>query len=118
VQVTVLAVVHPFHEENGFAPELAVAGAVRVTVVPESYVRVKLVAPFPLPVASLGDTVIATPLEGLVESTVSTQVTGAGVPPPPPPQADSSTLSPAPIQIAVFRTKVLISGSPGITRSH
>jgi hypothetical protein len=35
-------------------------------------VRVKLVVPFPAPVTSLGETVIATPLEGLVEFTVST----------------------------------------------
>jgi hypothetical protein len=66
----VLALVHPLHEENGFP--LTVAGAVRVTVAPESYVRVKLVVPFPSPLTSLGETVIATPLEGLVEFTVST----------------------------------------------
>jgi hypothetical protein len=70
VQVTVLALVHPLHEEKAFP--LAVAGAVRVTAVPESYVRVKLVVPFPSPLTSLGETVIATPLEGLVEFTVST----------------------------------------------
>jgi hypothetical protein len=70
LQVSVLALVHPLHEENGFP--LAVDGAVRVTAVPESYVRVKLVVPFPWPLASLGETVIPTPLEGLVESTVRT----------------------------------------------
>jgi hypothetical protein len=70
LQVSVLTLVHPVHEENGFP--LTVAGAVRVTAVPESYVRVKLVVPFPAPVTSLGETVIATPLEGLVEFTVST----------------------------------------------
>jgi hypothetical protein len=70
VQVTVLALVHPLHEENGFP--LAVAGADRVTVAPESYVRVKLVVPFPSLLTSLGETVIATPLEGLVEFTIST----------------------------------------------
>jgi hypothetical protein len=69
VQVSVLAVVHPVHAEKGFP--LAVAGAVSVTEVPESYVRVKLVVPLPLPLTSLGVTVIATPLEGLVEFTVS-----------------------------------------------
>jgi hypothetical protein len=70
LQVTVLAVVHPVQEENGFP--LAVAGAVRVTAVPESYVRVKLVEPFPAPLTSLGETAIAAPLEGLVEFTVRT----------------------------------------------
>jgi hypothetical protein len=70
LQVSALAFVHPLHEANGFP--LAVAGAVRVTAVPESYVRVKLVEPFPAPVTSLGETVIATPLEGLVEFTVRT----------------------------------------------
>jgi hypothetical protein len=70
LQVTVLALVHPLHAEKGFP--LAVAGAVRVTVAPESYVRVKLVLPFPALLTSLGETVIATPLEGLVEFTVST----------------------------------------------
>jgi hypothetical protein len=66
----VLVPLQPLHEENAFP--LAVAGAVRVTVASESYVRVKLVVPFPLLLTSLGETVIATPLEGLVESTVST----------------------------------------------
>jgi hypothetical protein len=70
LQVSVLALVHPAHEANGFP--LAVAGAVRVTAAPESYVRVKLVVPFPLLLTSFGETVIATPLEGLVEFTVST----------------------------------------------
>jgi hypothetical protein len=69
LQVSVLALVHPVHEEKAFP--LAVAGAVRVTAAPESYVRVKLVVPFPWPLASLGETVIGTPLEGLVEFTVS-----------------------------------------------
>jgi hypothetical protein len=69
VQVSVLALVHPLHEEKVFP--LAVTGAVRVTVAPESYVRVKLVVPFPAPLASLGETVMGTPLEGLVEFTVS-----------------------------------------------
>jgi hypothetical protein len=66
----VLVPLHPVHPESGFP--LAVAGAVRVTVAPESYVRVKLVEPFPAPLTSVGETVIATPLEGLVESTVRT----------------------------------------------
>jgi hypothetical protein len=70
LQVTVLALVHPDQEEKLFP--LAVVGAVKVTAVPESYVRVKLVVPFPLLLTSLGETVIATPLEGLVESTVRT----------------------------------------------
>jgi hypothetical protein len=70
LQVSVLALVHPLHEENGFP--LAVVGAVRVTAVPESYVRVKLVVPFPSLLTSLGVTDIATPLAGLVELTVRT----------------------------------------------
>jgi hypothetical protein len=70
LQVSALALAHPLHEANGFP--LAVAGAVRVTVAPESYVRVKLVVPFPAPLTSLGETVMATPLEGLVEFTVRT----------------------------------------------
>jgi hypothetical protein len=68
LQLMVLALVHPLHEANGFP--LAVAGAVKVTAAPESYVRVKLVVPFPLLLTSLGETVMATPLEGLVEFTV------------------------------------------------
>jgi hypothetical protein len=64
----VLVPLHPVHPESGFP--LAVAGAVRVTAIPESYVRVKPVVPFPWPLTSLGETVIATPLEGLVEFTV------------------------------------------------
>jgi hypothetical protein len=36
VHVTVLALAHPLQEENGFPPDVAVAGAVRVTAVPES----------------------------------------------------------------------------------
>jgi hypothetical protein len=70
LQVTVLALVHPDQEEKLFP--LAEVGAVRVTAVPEAYVRVKLVLPFPLLLMSLGETVMATPLEGLVESTVRT----------------------------------------------
>jgi hypothetical protein len=111
LQVSVLALVHPVHEAKGFP--LAVVGAVRVTAAPESYVRVKPVVPFPAPVTSLGETVIATPLEGLVEFTVSTSVTGGGgVPPPPPPQqADSNTLRPIPIQTAAFHPKAFMSAS-------
>jgi hypothetical protein len=60
----------PLHAEKAFP--LAVAGADRVTVAPESYVRMKLVVPFPSLLTSLGETVIATPLEGLVEFTIRT----------------------------------------------
>jgi hypothetical protein len=70
VQVTVLAEVQPVHEEKVLLPE--VAGAVSVTVVPELYVRVKLDVPFPALLLSAGETVMATPLAGLVESTVRT----------------------------------------------
>ena len=69
LQVTVLEVVQPVHDEKMFAPE--VAGAVRTTEVPELYIRVKLVEPLPLPLLSAGKTAIATPLAGLDESTVS-----------------------------------------------
>jgi len=40
-------------------------------------VRVKLVVPLELPLLSVGDTVIATPLEGATEFTVSVYVTAA-----------------------------------------
>jgi hypothetical protein len=70
LQVSALALVHPLHEEKAFP--FAVAGAARVTAVPESYVRVKLVVPSPALLLSMGETVIDTPLEGLVEFTVST----------------------------------------------
>jgi hypothetical protein len=59
----------PVQEENVFAPE--VAGAVSVTLVPELYVRVKLVLPEVLPLLSAGLTPIATPVEGFMEFTVS-----------------------------------------------
>jgi hypothetical protein len=36
VHVTVLELEHPLQEENGFPPDVAVAGAVSVTDVPES----------------------------------------------------------------------------------
>ena len=72
VQVVVLTLVHPLQEENGFPPVVAVAGAVSVTEVPELYVRVKPVEPLPTLLASLGEAVMVTPLEGLVEFTVST----------------------------------------------
>jgi hypothetical protein len=70
LQVTVLALVHPLHAENVFP--LTVPGAVTVTAAPKSYVRVKLVVPAPALLTSLGETLIVTPLEGLVEFTVST----------------------------------------------
>jgi hypothetical protein len=69
VQVTVLADVHPVHEEKVLLPDEA--GAVSVTEVPELYVRVKLVLPFVALLLSAGETVMATPLAGLVEFTVS-----------------------------------------------
>jgi hypothetical protein len=70
VQVTVLAEVQPVHEEKVLLPE--VEGAVKVTEVPELYVRVKLVVPLAALLLSAGETVMATPLAGLVESTVRT----------------------------------------------
>jgi len=74
--VVVVAVVQPVHEEN--ALPLDVPGAVRVIAVPELYVRVKLVVPLLALLLSAGDTPMATPLEGLVESTVSVYVVEAG----------------------------------------
>jgi hypothetical protein len=71
-QVTVLEVVHPVQDENALPP--AEAGAVSVTVVPGAYVRVKLVLPLDALLMSAGETLIETPLAGLVELTVSTQV--------------------------------------------
>jgi hypothetical protein len=55
-----------------------VAAAVSVTLVPELYVRVKLVLPLPPPLLSAGKTPIATPLAGFAEFTVRLYVTGAG----------------------------------------
>jgi hypothetical protein len=69
VQVVPLALVQPVQEENVFVPE--VAGAVSVTVAPESYVRVNEVLPDVLPFTSAGETPIATPLAGVAESIVS-----------------------------------------------
>jgi hypothetical protein len=70
VQVTVLAVVQPVHEEKVLP--LAVDGAVSVTELPESYVRVKLVVPLVELLLSAGVTPMDTPLDGFVELTVST----------------------------------------------
>jgi hypothetical protein len=47
-------------------------GTVRVTDVPEQYVRVILVVPFPALLTSPGEMAVATPLEGLDEFIVST----------------------------------------------
>ena len=82
VHVVLAAEVQPAQEEKLL--ELAVLGAVSVTEVPESYVRVKLVLPLPRPELSAGETLIATPLAGVVEFTVSVFRTG-GVPKPLPP---------------------------------
>jgi len=60
---------HPVHPDKLFLPEAA--GVVRVTVVPAAKVRVKLVVPLLAPLLSVGVTVIATPLDGLVELTES-----------------------------------------------
>jgi hypothetical protein len=74
--VRVLVDVQPVHEEKVLPPELA--GAVKVTVVPELYVRVKLVEPLAALLLSAGETVMATPLAGSTESTVRTEVIGGG----------------------------------------
>jgi hypothetical protein len=70
LQVTVVDVHPPLQETNVLPP--ALAGAVRVTDVPELYVRVKLVLPLAAPLLSAGETVMVAPLAGVVESTVST----------------------------------------------
>jgi hypothetical protein len=70
LQVTALTVVHPLQEEKVLVP--MDVGAVSVTAVPALYVRVKLVEPLPAPLLSLGVTVMATPLAGVAELTVST----------------------------------------------
>jgi hypothetical protein len=70
VQTAALTEVQPVHEENVLLPD--VEGAVSVTAAPELYVRVKLVVPLVAPPLSAGNTVMATPLEGLAEFTVST----------------------------------------------
>jgi hypothetical protein len=70
VHVVVVALVQPVQELNLLLD--AVLGAVSVTEVPELYVRVKLVEPFPALLLSLGDTVMATALFGFEEFTVST----------------------------------------------
>jgi hypothetical protein len=76
-------------------------------------VRVNPVVPWLAPLASAGDTPMATPLAGLCEFTVNTYVVGGVVvvvllPLPPPPHAEISTLSPL-IQIAVFQPENLIA---------
>ena len=69
LHVAVVVEVHPDQEEKVLEP--AVAGAVSVTAAPALYVRVKLVEPLLALLLSLGVTVIATPLVGLAELTVS-----------------------------------------------
>jgi hypothetical protein len=69
VQVWPLALVQPAHEEN--ALPLAVAGAVRVNVSPAGPVSVKLVVPVEMTLLREFPTEIATPLDGLMELTVS-----------------------------------------------
>jgi len=64
---------------------------VSVTLVPDVYVRVKVVDPVVAPLASAGDTLIDTPDEGLAESTVRTYVVG----PWPPPGLPETPLHPA-----------------------
>ena len=112
LQVTVVDVHPPLHEEKAFPPD--VVGAVSVTDVPASYVRVKLVLPFATLLISAGETVIATPLAGVAEFTVSTYVVVGGVVVllPPPPQAVINRLSPIPIQSAARRLKSVMPMLP------
>ncbi len=70
VQVVPATESQPLQEEK-VLPLGAVAGAVRVTLVPWLYTRLKGVEPFPCPLISTGLRVMDTPLEGLVELTVS-----------------------------------------------
>ena len=59
---------HPVHEPKLFPP--AVAGAVSVTLVPETYVRLSGLDPLESPCESDGDALTATPLAGFVVATV------------------------------------------------
>jgi hypothetical protein len=103
LQVSVLAVVHPVHALKVSLPEAA--GAVKVTAVPASYIRVKLAVPFPEPLLSAGVTAIATPVAGSAVFTVSTYDVGGGgvivVVPPLPPQAVKKRPNPNPRHCAI-----------------
>jgi hypothetical protein len=59
---------HPVHVPKLFP--LTVAGAVSVTLVPETYVKLSGLDPFESPRVSSGDALIATPLAGFVVATV------------------------------------------------
>ena len=69
LQLTVLVVVHPDHEEKLLLP--AVFGAVRPTGVPDEKVAVKLVVPLVTRPVRESPYEITTPLAGFVEFTVS-----------------------------------------------
>jgi hypothetical protein len=69
VQVVPLADEQPVHDEK--APYPTVAGADSVTVVPAGYLSAKLVLPPIKWLWSAGDAVMATPVDGFVELTVS-----------------------------------------------
>ena len=58
---------HPVHEPKLFP--LAVAGAVNVTLVPETYVRLSGLDPLESPCESVGVALMATPLAGFVVAT-------------------------------------------------
>jgi hypothetical protein len=68
VHVKPLVDVHPVHDPKTLDP--AIEGAVRLTLVPLLYIRVKLVLPELLPLLSTTETPMPTPLAGLVELTV------------------------------------------------
>ena len=61
--------VHPLQDRKG-SPLAAEPGAVNVTWVPATYVSVRFVVPLFTLFLSAGNAAIATPLLGLVESTV------------------------------------------------
>lgn len=77
VQVAPFELPQPDHDENVLAP--AVPGAVRDTEVPALYVRTKPVLPEDRALLSAGEALMATPLAGVDELTVSEYVwTGGG----------------------------------------
>jgi hypothetical protein len=110
LHVKLLVVVHPVQEEKLLPP--AVAGAVSVTAAPDLYVRVKADDPLVAPLLSAGVTVMATPLLGVAESTVSTKLDGGGGVLVPPPQAVSARLSPVAIKVAAFQPWLFIQYLP------
>ena len=76
--------------------------------------RVKVALPFAAPFLSAGDTVIPTPVVGLMEFTVRVKVEGGGgvLDPPPPPQAVNTVARLTATQSAAIWCKFFILFSP------